>query len=218
MLSLRCQLGYPQSKVAAILGIVDKSFKKYELETGELPLSIAVKFFKEFDNNLIWLIHGTSVPDSERQLACSRKLQRQFLYTRMRTKSPFPAQKSKSSPSTFLSNHSQRAHRRKAEQNCSFHLLDKASNLMKHLKDYKRPINKFANTLRLMGILLPVASTSGFILYRSETGNFWDLYTLFLLQLAVAGAIFAFLGVQLWKILIRNSDVSCRKFYFYYEE
>jgi hypothetical protein len=89
---------------------------------------------------------------------------------------------------------------------------------MKHLKDSKMPINKFANSLRLMGILLLVASSTGFISYRSETGNFWDIYTLFLLHLAVAGGILAFLGETLWKTLIKNSDVLRRKFYFYYEE
>jgi len=65
MLSVRSQLGYPQSKVAAILGIADKSYKNYELEKRELPLSVAVKFCEEFDKNLIWLVYGNSVPDSE---------------------------------------------------------------------------------------------------------------------------------------------------------
>ena len=89
---------------------------------------------------------------------------------------------------------------------------------MKHLKDPKTPINKFANSLRLMGIMLLVVSSIGFISYRSETGNFWDIYTLFLLHLAVAGIILAFIGETLWKILIKNSDVSRRKFYFYDEK
>ena len=65
MLSVRSQLGYPQSKVAAILGIADKSYKNYELEKRELPLSIAVKFCEEFDKDLMWLVYGVSVPDSE---------------------------------------------------------------------------------------------------------------------------------------------------------
>lgn len=89
---------------------------------------------------------------------------------------------------------------------------------MKHLKDPQTPINKFANSLRLMGILLLVASSIGFISYRSETANFWDIYTLFLLHLAVAGGILAFVGETLWKILLANSDVSRRKFYFYDEK
>ncbi len=65
MLSVRNHLGYPQSKVAAILGIADKSYKNYELEKRELPLSIAVKFCDEFEQNLSWLINGTAAPDSE---------------------------------------------------------------------------------------------------------------------------------------------------------
>ena len=89
---------------------------------------------------------------------------------------------------------------------------------MKHLKDPKTPIKKFANSLRLMGILLLVASSIGFISYRSEPGNFWDIYILFLLHLGVAGCILAFVGETLWKILIKNSDVSHRKFYFSDEE
>ncbi|UWR23459.1 hypothetical protein [Sulfitobacter sp. S190] len=89
---------------------------------------------------------------------------------------------------------------------------------MKHLKDPKTPVNKFANSLRVMGIVLLVVTSVGFISYRSETGNFWDVYTLFLLHLGVAGAILAIIGEALWKILLTNSDVSCRKFYFYGEE
>lgn len=65
---------------------------------------------------------------------------------------------------------------------------------MKHLKDPKTPINKFANSLRVVGIILLVVTSVGFISYRSETGNFWDVYTLFLLHLGVAGAILAFIG------------------------
>jgi hypothetical protein len=96
--------------------------------------------------------------------------------------------------------------------------LDKASNSIKHLKDPNTPINKFANTLRLMGILLLVPSSIGFISCRSETGNFWDVYTPFLLHLAVAGAILAIVGETLWKIFVTNSDVSQHKFYFYDKE
>jgi len=89
---------------------------------------------------------------------------------------------------------------------------------MKHLKDPKTPINKFANSLRVTGIVLLVVTSVGFISYRSETGHFWDVYTLFLLHLGVAGAILAFIGEALWKILLTNSDVSRRRFYFYGEE
>lgn len=89
---------------------------------------------------------------------------------------------------------------------------------MKHLKDPNTPINKFANSLRVMGIVLLVVTSVGFISYRSESGNFWDIYTLFLLHLGVARAILAFIGEALWKILLTNSDVSRRKFYFYGEE
>jgi DNA-binding XRE family transcriptional regulator len=73
MLSVRSQLGYPQNKVAAILGIADKSYKNYELEKRELPLSIAVKFCEEFDKNLIWLVYGISVPDSEQSARLAGK-------------------------------------------------------------------------------------------------------------------------------------------------
>lgn len=65
MLSVRSELGYPQNKVAAILGIADKSYKNYELEKREIPLSIAVKFCEEFEKSLTWLIHGTTVPSLE---------------------------------------------------------------------------------------------------------------------------------------------------------
>lgn len=63
LLSVRTERSYPQSKMAAILGIADKSYKNYELEKRELPLSVAVKFCKEFDQNLGWLIFGTASPD-----------------------------------------------------------------------------------------------------------------------------------------------------------
>jgi len=63
MLNVRTKLGYPQSKMAAILGIADKSYKNYELEKRELPLSVAVKFCEEFDENIAWLVYGVAVPD-----------------------------------------------------------------------------------------------------------------------------------------------------------
>lgn len=66
ILSTRSQLGYPQSKMAAILGIADKSYKNYELEKRELPLSVAIKFCDEFDVNLMWLVYGVPVPDGEK--------------------------------------------------------------------------------------------------------------------------------------------------------
>lgn len=89
---------------------------------------------------------------------------------------------------------------------------------MKHLKDLKTPVNKFSNTLRLAGIFLLVVAGVGFISYRSDTGNFWDIYTLFLVTLSVAGTVMAFIGEALWNILRTNSDVTKRQFYFYDEE
>lgn len=73
MLSIRSQLGYAQSKVAAILGIADKSYKNYEPEKRELPLSIAVKFCEEFNKNLIWLVYGNSLPDNEQPARLARE-------------------------------------------------------------------------------------------------------------------------------------------------
>lgn len=63
LLAVRNQLGYPQSKMAAILDISDKSYKNYELEKRELPLSVAVRFCEKFDQNLAWLVLGTNVPN-----------------------------------------------------------------------------------------------------------------------------------------------------------
>lgn len=60
MLSVRTKLSYPQSKMAAILNIADKSYKNYELEKTELPLSVAVKFCDEFEVDLMWLIYGSN--------------------------------------------------------------------------------------------------------------------------------------------------------------
>ena len=73
MLSIRSQLGCAQSKVAAILGIADKSYKNYEPEKRELPLSIAVKFCEEFNKNLIWLVYGNSLPDNEQSARLARE-------------------------------------------------------------------------------------------------------------------------------------------------
>jgi DNA-binding XRE family transcriptional regulator len=55
---MRSRLGYPQSKVAAVLGIADRSYKNYETEKRELPLAIAVAFCESFNINLQWLITG----------------------------------------------------------------------------------------------------------------------------------------------------------------
>lgn len=65
MLSVRTKLGYPQSKIAAILDIAGKSYNNYEHEKRELPLSTAVKFCDSFDVNLAWLIYGLAAPDQQ---------------------------------------------------------------------------------------------------------------------------------------------------------
>jgi DNA-binding XRE family transcriptional regulator len=55
---IRLEAGYTQSKMAALLDIADRTYKFYELEKRELPLSKAVRFCKIFDLDLRWLAEG----------------------------------------------------------------------------------------------------------------------------------------------------------------
>lgn len=89
---------------------------------------------------------------------------------------------------------------------------------MKHLQDLKTPVNKFANTTRLIGLLFLVISTVGLVSYRSETERFWDINNIFLAALLIIGAVTTVIGELLWKMVLKNSDVTHRKFYFYDEE
>ena len=89
---------------------------------------------------------------------------------------------------------------------------------MKHLQDLKTPVNKFANTTRLIGLLLLVISTVGLVSYRSETEGLWDINNIFLAALFIIGAVATVIGELLWKMVLKNSDVTHRKFYFYDEE
>jgi DNA-binding XRE family transcriptional regulator len=55
---VRSRLGYPQSKVAAAIGIADRSYKNYEAGKRELPLSTAIAFCEAFRVDLQWLLLG----------------------------------------------------------------------------------------------------------------------------------------------------------------
>jgi DNA-binding XRE family transcriptional regulator len=55
---VRSRLGYPQSKIAAALGIADRSYKNYETGKRELPLSTAVAICNKFNVDLNWLVFG----------------------------------------------------------------------------------------------------------------------------------------------------------------
>lgn len=89
---------------------------------------------------------------------------------------------------------------------------------MKHLQDLATPINVFANSLRLIGLILLVVGGVALISYSSGKPKVWDVFTGVMLHMAVAGAIIASIGEALWKTLLRNSDVTKRKFYFYDEK
>lgn len=135
MLSIRSQLGYAQSKVAAILGIADKSYKNYEPEKRELPLSIAVKFCEEFNKNLIRLVYGNSLPDNEQSARLARETsQAVFEPADANDKSSSSAEIQKFTQYIF----EQSLSKGTSPQSCSFQPLDKANNLMKYLKDPTR--------------------------------------------------------------------------------
>lgn len=89
---------------------------------------------------------------------------------------------------------------------------------MKHLQDLTTPVNKFANTTKLIGIFMMLGGGIGLISYSSGQVEVWDLFRGTMLHLAIAGTICNFLGEMLWKILIKNSDVTKCQFYFYDEE
>lgn len=89
---------------------------------------------------------------------------------------------------------------------------------MKHLQDLATPVNKFANTTKLIGIFMMLCGGIALISYSSGQVEAWDLFRSTMLHVTVAGAICTFLGERLWKILIKNSAVTKRQFYFYDEE
>lgn len=53
-----------QVKAAAMLQISDKTFKNYEAEKREIPLSTAVAFCEAFEVELEWLVLGTQASAS----------------------------------------------------------------------------------------------------------------------------------------------------------
>ena len=72
--------------------------------------------------------------------------------------------------------------------------------------------------MRLIGLLFLVISIVGLVSYRSETEGFWDINNIFLAALFIVGAVVTAIGELLWKIVLKNSDATHRKFYFYDEE
>lgn len=89
---------------------------------------------------------------------------------------------------------------------------------MKHLLDLTTPVNKFANTTRLIGLLFLVISIVGLVSYRSETEGFWDTNNIVLAGFFIGGAVATLIGELLWKLVLKYSDATHRKFYFYDEE
>lgn len=89
---------------------------------------------------------------------------------------------------------------------------------MKHLKDPITPVNKFANTVRLIGIIFMLIAGVCYISYQTNIGDFWDFFRISLVVLCLIGATMTLLGDLLWKILLKHSDVTKRQFFFYDEE
>ncbi len=89
---------------------------------------------------------------------------------------------------------------------------------MKHLEDLATPINKFANSMQLVGAFLLTIAAVGLVADSANTEDGWDFFKSAMLHLAFAGLILGFIGNFLWKILLKNSDVTKRQFYFRDEE
>lgn len=84
---------------------------------------------------------------------------------------------------------------------------------MKHLQSLGTPVNKLANTLRLAGIYLITVAGVGFVSYRPDTGNLFDAYTIFLAVIFIFGAVSAFFGETLWKMVLKYTDITIRRYY-----
>lgn len=89
---------------------------------------------------------------------------------------------------------------------------------MKHLQNLATPVNKFANTVKLAGLFMMLGGGVAIISYSSGKTEIWDFFTGIMLHLVVAGGVCTFIGETLWKILLKNSDITKREFYFYDEE
>ncbi|QSR19000.1 helix-turn-helix domain-containing protein [Novosphingobium sp. KA1] len=68
MASVRRELKLSQARAAAILEIAERSYKNYETEIRELPLSVALRFCEHFNQDLIWLIEGERRAASEKDI------------------------------------------------------------------------------------------------------------------------------------------------------
>ena len=79
-------------------------------------------------------------------------------------------------------------------------------------------INKTANTLRLIGILMALTSSVSLIVYRSDSMNYWDLFTITMLCVFAIGCSLICIGEFLWKYLVKNTETKSRSFFFKDEE
>jgi DNA-binding XRE family transcriptional regulator len=68
MASVRNQFGLSQARAAAILEIAERSYKNYETEIRELPMSVARRLCERFEQDLIWLIEGERVTADEKNV------------------------------------------------------------------------------------------------------------------------------------------------------
>lgn len=64
-------------------------------------------------------------------------------------------------------------------------------------------------------MIFMTAGAVGLVADSANTQDGWDFYKQAMLHLVVAGSILGFTGESLWKILLRNSDVTKRQFYFH---
>ena len=90
--------------------------------------------------------------------------------------------------------------------------------ILKQLSTLELHVNKFANTVRLLGFFLLLTGGIGIISYLSAKSNFWDAYSFFLLMCIFAGLILGTVGELLWKILLVHGESTVRRFYFKDEE
>ncbi|WP_157132683.1 helix-turn-helix domain-containing protein [Novosphingobium nitrogenifigens] len=68
MASVRREFNLSQARAAAILEIAERSYKNYESEIRELPLSVARRFCERFEQDLLWLIEGQRQTAAERDI------------------------------------------------------------------------------------------------------------------------------------------------------
>lgn len=89
---------------------------------------------------------------------------------------------------------------------------------MRDAANLEKIINKFANGIRLIGVLMVMSSSIAAVSYTAEGQAFWDQFRVSLLFIGVSGLLMILIGGILYRILIVNGQYTTHRIFPFKDE